>query len=61
MLVSTKKPGDVIVLTMGETQARVYIFRPRKRKGRIIIGIQAPEHVVLQEERFHLEEKQIAS
>ncbi len=61
MLVSTKRPGDIIVLTVGDVQARVFIFRSRKRTGRILIGIEAPENVLIQQEHFQLQAEQAAA
>jgi hypothetical protein len=62
MLFTTKKPGDVVVLNMGDIQVRLFIFRPRKRKGRFLIGIQAPKTVMIRAEKFPLpEESQAAS
>lgn len=62
MLLTTKKPGEVIVLNMDGTQVRLFFFRSRKTKGRVLIGIQAPNNVMIRAEHFQLpEEAQAAS
>ena len=61
MLLTTKKPGDVIVLRLGDIQVRLFIFRSRKRKGRFLIGVDAPNMVVIQSEHFALPEETLAA
>lgn len=61
MFFTRQKPGDVIVVKVGDVQTRLFIFPSRRRKGRLLIGIQAPESVIIGREHFQLPEDQIAS
>lgn len=61
MFVTTKRPGDVLVLTMGNVQARVYFLRSRRRRGGTLLRIKAPPEVIIRQERFPLLEEQVAS